>query len=244
MAVHGARTEMLGEISGSFAHEIKTPLTNISLPAELSMMDLIDVEKGQKRMACVGGVYSVAPFRRTAEDVLNEILRKKQQQQRPKPQNKRLRAVLTHEVDGEEVYLCIMDGWQKYNLRRNTTSMDWADIQKALVTAVGKESAFFKGGLGMWNGVVLHSHPNIVSFTNYGAASNVGASRALFCGVQAGAIAFGSPGADLRFGWNEETRDNGNRVIISTHTIWGAKKVTYNGYDFGVIAIDTAAKKP
>ena len=58
---------------------------------------------GQKRMACVGGVYSVAPFRRTVEDVLNEILRKEKQQQRPKPQNKRLRAVLTREVDGKEV---------------------------------------------------------------------------------------------------------------------------------------------
>ena len=54
-------------------------------------------------MACVGGVYSVAPFRRTVEDVLNEILRKEKQEQRPKPQNKRLRAVLTREVDGEEV---------------------------------------------------------------------------------------------------------------------------------------------
>ncbi len=58
---------------------------------------------GQKRMACVGGVYSVAPFRRTADDVLNEILRKEKQQQRPKPQNKRLRAVLTREVDCQEV---------------------------------------------------------------------------------------------------------------------------------------------
>ena len=60
-------------------------------------------KNGQKRMACVGGVYSVAPFRRTVEDVLDEILRKEKQQQRPQPQNKRLRAVLTHEVDGEEV---------------------------------------------------------------------------------------------------------------------------------------------
>jgi hypothetical protein len=60
-------------------------------------------KNGQKRMACVGGVYSVAPFRRTIEDVLNEILRKEKQEQRPKPQNKRLRAVLTREVDGEEV---------------------------------------------------------------------------------------------------------------------------------------------
>ncbi len=62
-----------------------------------------DQKRGQKRMACVGGVYSVAPFRRTVEDVLDEILRKKTQEQRPKPQNKRLRAVLTREVDGKEV---------------------------------------------------------------------------------------------------------------------------------------------
>jgi hypothetical protein len=60
-------------------------------------------KNGQKRMACVGGVYSVAPFRRTVEDVLDEILRKEKQEQRPKPQNKRLRAVLTREVDGHEV---------------------------------------------------------------------------------------------------------------------------------------------
>lgn len=60
-------------------------------------------KRGQKRMACVGGVYSVAPFRRTAEDVVDEILRNEKQTERPEPQNKRLRAVLTREIDGEEV---------------------------------------------------------------------------------------------------------------------------------------------
>jgi hypothetical protein len=60
-------------------------------------------KNGQKRMACVGGAYSVARFRRTADDVLNEIFRKEKKAQRPKPQNKRLRAVLTREVDGQEV---------------------------------------------------------------------------------------------------------------------------------------------
>ena len=60
-------------------------------------------KNGQKRMACVGGVYSVALFCRTADDVLNEILRQEKQQQRPKPQNKRLRAVLTRQVDDQEV---------------------------------------------------------------------------------------------------------------------------------------------
>ncbi len=60
-------------------------------------------KNGQKRMACVGGVYSVLPFPRTVEDVLDEILRKEKQEQRPQPQNKRLRAVLTQVVDGKEV---------------------------------------------------------------------------------------------------------------------------------------------
>jgi len=62
-----------------------------------------DERRGQKRMACVGGVYSVAPFRRTVEEVVNEVLRKEKQELRPKPQNKRLRAVLTQEIDGREV---------------------------------------------------------------------------------------------------------------------------------------------
>ena len=147
-------------------------------------------------------------------------------------------------VDGEELFLCIMDPYQKFNLRRNTTTNDWADIQKAIATAVGRDNEFMKGGLGMWNGVVLHSHQNCIRFTDYGSGSTVAATRALFCGLQAGTIAFGSPGQELRFGWNEETRDNNNRVIITTHVIWGCKKVTFNGNDFGVMAIDTAATKP
>ena len=58
---------------------------------------------GQKRMACVGGVYSVAAFRRTADDVLNEIVGQEKQEPRPQPQNQRLRAVLTRQVDDQEV---------------------------------------------------------------------------------------------------------------------------------------------
>jgi hypothetical protein len=41
--------------------------------------------------------------------------------------------------------------------------------------------------------------------------------------------AFGSPGTGLRFDWHEETRDNGNQVVISTNTIFGIKKCTFNG---------------
>lgn len=60
-------------------------------------------KRGQKRMACVGGVYSVSPYCRTVDEVLEEIVGKETQQRRPDPVNKRLRAVLTREVDGEQV---------------------------------------------------------------------------------------------------------------------------------------------
>ena len=149
------------------------------------------------------------------------------------------------DVEGDEEFLLIMDGYQKYNLRRDTTTNDWADIQKAIATAIGKQSAFIQGGLGIWNGVVLHSHPNCIRFSDYGTSpATVQATRSLFLGKQAGVIAFGSPGQDLRFGWNEEGRDNNNKIVITTNTIWGFKKVCFNGNDFGVIAIDTAAARP
>jgi len=147
-------------------------------------------------------------------------------------------------VDGEEVFLVIMNPYQKFDLRRNSTTNDWADIQKALATAMGKSSEFLKGGLGIWNGCVLHSHANCIQFSDYGAESNVAAARALFMGKQAGVIAFGSPGQNLRFGWNEEGRDNNNEIVITTHSIVGIKKVTFNGNDFGAIALDTAAARP
>jgi len=58
---------------------------------------------GKKREACVGGVYTVEPFVRTADDVVDEVLRKKSKENRPVPQNKQLRAALTQEIEGQEV---------------------------------------------------------------------------------------------------------------------------------------------
>jgi len=56
----------------------------------------------KKRMACVGAVYSIDPFQRTADDVVNEILRESRQKDRPVPQNKRMRAKLTRQIEGIE----------------------------------------------------------------------------------------------------------------------------------------------
>jgi N4-gp56 family major capsid protein len=96
----------------------------------------------------------------------------------------------------------------------------------------------------MHNNVVLHEHESIIRFNDYGAGSDVLAARALFMGEQSMVLAFGTAGTGLRFSWHEESRDNGNQAIISTSSIFGVKKVTFNGKDFGMYVIDTAAKQP
>lgn len=58
---------------------------------------------GTKREACVGSVYSIDRFVRTTEDVIDDVVRKQRSEDRPIPQNKVLRAELTHEVDGVEI---------------------------------------------------------------------------------------------------------------------------------------------
>jgi hypothetical protein len=57
----------------------------------------------KKRMACVGAVYTIKPFVRTADDVVDEVMRKKASENRPVPQHKQVRAELTRPIDGVEV---------------------------------------------------------------------------------------------------------------------------------------------
>lgn len=147
---------------------------------------------------------------------------------------------------GELRFVCVMHDWQEYALRNGTSTGQWLDIQKAAATALGKESPIFKGGLGMHNNVVLQKHKNVIRFSDYGTGSpgTLPAARALFLGVQAAVIAFGSPGAGLRFDWHEEMIDRGNQLVVDTSCVWGVKKTTFNGLDYGVVACDTYAANP
>ena len=152
-------------------------------------------------------------------------------------------------IDGEEHFVCVVHPFQEYTLRTNATTGQWLDIQKAATTAEGRNNPIFKGALGMFNNVVLHSHKAVIRFNDYGSGANVEAARALFLGRQAGVVAFGSPGTDLRFDWHEETRDNGNQAVITTSSIFGVKKTAfstdnYGSLDFGVIAIDSTIADP
>jgi len=143
----------------------------------------------------------------------------------------------------DDQYVLLMSPFQEYDLRTNTSTGQWLDIQKAAAAAEGRKSPIFMGSLGMINNTVLHKHRNAIRFSDYGSGSNVSAARALFMARQAAVVAYGTAGG-LRYSWEENTKDYGNEPTVASGFIGGIKKTVFNGKDFGVISIDTAAADP
>lgn len=145
-------------------------------------------------------------------------------------------------MEGEERYVMVMSPFQAHDLRTEAGS-EWLDIQKAAASAEGRNNPIFKGGLGMINNVVLHSHRNAIRFSDYGAGADQPASRALFMGRQAAVVAYGTP-TGRRWEWKEEMKDFGNEPTVASGCIVGMKKTRFNSRDFGVLSLDTYAKDP
>jgi hypothetical protein len=55
----------------------------------------------KKQMACVGAVYSIEPYVRTADDILDEVIRHEKIKDRPEPTHKHVWAEMSRDVDGE-----------------------------------------------------------------------------------------------------------------------------------------------
>lgn len=140
-------------------------------------------------------------------------------------------------------YVLLMSHFQEYDLRTNSTTGQWLDIQKAAATAEGRKNPIFLGGLGLLNNTVLHKHRNVIRFSDYGSGSNVAAARALLLGRQAAVVAYGTANG-MRYSWEENTKDYGNEPTVASGFIGGIKKTRFNGKDFGVLSIDTAAADP
>jgi hypothetical protein len=54
----------------------------------------------KKQMAYVGATYTIDRFRRTADEIVHELLRKQRAKDRPRPQHKHVWAEMTHPGDG------------------------------------------------------------------------------------------------------------------------------------------------
>jgi N4-gp56 family major capsid protein len=143
-------------------------------------------------------------------------------------------------INGQKYFHCFLTPEQEYDLRQDSA---WKTAQQNAAER-GGDNPLFTGALGIWNGLVLRTLDCGVLFNDYGAGANVGAARALILGAQAGAIAFGGVGGTTdgggRWKYTEKQFDYDNQVGFAVKTIVGAKKLNFNGKDFGAFSVDTA----
>jgi len=145
-------------------------------------------------------------------------------------------------VDGQEMWVLIVSPYQARDLRTNTNSGQWLDIQKAAMAGGSvSNNPIFKGAnvLGMYNGVLILVSQDVRTFSTYGSGS-VAAARALFLGRQAGVRAYGA-GTNKQYRYIEETFDYANQTGFAGAKICGLKPVIFNSKRLGMIALDTAA---
>lgn len=181
----------------------------------------------------------------TAEDTMSRVLieRAATKARMMRARDVKTANLLPISVNGDKHYVMLMSPYQEFDLRNEAGERGWLEVQKAAAAAEGKANPIFKGGLGMINNVVLHSHESVIRFNDYGAGQDVRSARALFLGKQAAVVAYGTAGG-LRFTWQEEVDDFGNEPTVAAGTIMGISKTRFNNRDFGVVTIDTAAKDP
>jgi N4-gp56 family major capsid protein len=145
-------------------------------------------------------------------------------------------------IDGQELYVLVVSPYQARDLRTNTNSGQWLDIQKAAMAGGSvSNNPIFKGQnvLGMYNGVLILVSQDVRTFSDYGGGS-VAAARALFLGRQAGVRAYGQ-GNSAQYRYVEETFDYANQTGFAGACIFAIKPVIFNSKRLGMIALDTAA---
>jgi hypothetical protein len=81
-------------------------------------------------MAAVGAVYTIEPFVRKADDVIEEVMRKKARERRPRPQNKRVRAELL--VGKVALFLWLADEVIRRNPQGSKPVIFLSDGERAL----------------------------------------------------------------------------------------------------------------
>lgn len=155
---------------------------------------------------------------------------------------------------GSDYYVMFVHDFQVHSLRTDSAVGQWPDIQKAAMQGgdvLG--NPIFTGALGIYNGVVLHKWARITNGVHGDTGLSVAnTKRAVLCGAQAAAIAFGSENGATRFTWKEEMFDYGNQFGVAAGCIWGLKKTKYvpesnaslNAEDFGVVVVSTYAANP
>jgi N4-gp56 family major capsid protein len=132
--------------------------------------------------------------------------------------------------------------YQVTDLRINTSTGQWLDIQKSAMTGGQiSDNPILTGALGEYNGVLLYRWNRIPVAPSSAVAGAGNVRRAVLCGAQAIMLAFGQDNSESKFTWVEKLFDYDNRFGVAAGTIFGMKKTIFNSVDFATVVMPTYA---
>lgn len=138
-------------------------------------------------------------------------------------------------VNGKNYYVMIIDSYQARDLKNDDA---WLEAQKH-ANARGENNPIFTGMLGIYDGVVLHEHENVIRTAS--GASSIYVGHALLLGAQAGVLAIAKEPT-----WKEKAFDYDDKVGFATGMIRGIAKSVFTDsnntkFDFGVVQVITSS---
>ena len=145
-------------------------------------------------------------------------------------------------INGSDYYVAFLHDYQVTDLRINTSTGQWLDIQKsAMMGGKTEDNPILTGALGVYNGVILYRWNRIPVAPSSAAAGAGNVRRAVLCGAQAAMIAFGQDNSPSKFTWVEKLFDFDNQFGVAAGTIFGIKKTVFNSVDFATVLMPTYA---
>jgi len=141
-------------------------------------------------------------------------------------------------VNGRDFYVCFMHPLQIKAMRAST---DWKSAMENAWSR-GKDNPIFSGASAIWNGVVIHEWERL-PYRVAGELFNTGdtvlgasdeAARALLCGAQAVAHAYGAVPRPLA-----KQFDYGRKWGVGIDCLLAVGKPRFDSRDYGVVVLDT-----
>ncbi len=147
-------------------------------------------------------------------------------------------------IGGKKWFVYFASPWQIKSLKHDDA---WLNAQRH-ANVRGETNPLFSGASGIWDGIIVHEYDKVQNRTGDGTgtdpatyfesgdpcANGISAARGLFCGAQAGILAYGR-----KIRWVEKIFEYDSQFGCEVSSIYGFTKAKFNSEDFAVITCDT-----
>jgi N4-gp56 family major capsid protein len=149
--------------------------------------------------------------------------------------------------DGRDIsggrYVMYLHPYQVTDLRKNTSTGQWLDIQKAALSGgASSKNPIYTDALGEYNNVILKKANHVTQGVNSSTGAAISTvRRAVLLGSQAAVVAYGKGNGPSTYAWNEELIDHKRRLEVSIMCMYGMKKTQFDSEDFGTVVVSSYA---